>query len=240
MKLAVLNGTEKKGVTHCLKEAFLEPFRENGADIEEFWFPRDCPGFCVGCLSCFYNGEGTCKDADDMQRIANALLEAELIVATSPVYALHPTGALKAMFDHFSYLWMLHRPAPEMFSKHAVVITQCLGAGARTAARDIRDNFAWWGVTDVRVFAARTTRGVRWEDIPQEKRTTLLDHMRRFSQRVLLDVSEPAATGPAVRLRFAVARAIHRNLLKQSCGEPELDTRHWMDLGWLDGERPWK
>ena len=36
---------------------------------------------------------------------------------------MHATGAMKAMLDHFAYLWMPHRPAPELFAKRAVIIT---------------------------------------------------------------------------------------------------------------------
>ena len=45
MKITVINGTEKKGVTHRLKEIFLEPFRGD-AEITEFYLPKDGPGFC--------------------------------------------------------------------------------------------------------------------------------------------------------------------------------------------------
>ena len=50
MKITVINGTEKHGVTYRLKEAFLEPLR-NTAEITEFYLPRDCPGFCAGCTT---------------------------------------------------------------------------------------------------------------------------------------------------------------------------------------------
>lgn len=43
MKIAVINGTEKQGVTYRLKEIFLQSFQ--GADIVEFYLPKDCPAF---------------------------------------------------------------------------------------------------------------------------------------------------------------------------------------------------
>ena len=42
MKVVVINGTEKKGITVLLKEMFLKPFREND-EVVEFFLPRDCP-----------------------------------------------------------------------------------------------------------------------------------------------------------------------------------------------------
>lgn len=116
MKITVINGTEKKGVTYRLKEMFLVPFRGK-ADITEYYLPRDCPDFCTGCANCILRGVETCKDAAHIQKIDLALRESDLIVMTSPAYVMHVTGAMKAFLDHFAYRWMPHRPSPEMFGK---------------------------------------------------------------------------------------------------------------------------
>ena len=131
MDITVINGTEKYGVTYRLKEIFLAAFKDK-ANITEYYLPKDCPNFCKGCISCTIKGENTCKDAEYIGRIDKSLLEADLIVMTSPAYVFHATGAMKAFLDHFTYRWMPHRPASEMFGKRAVIITQCLGAGAKS------------------------------------------------------------------------------------------------------------
>lgn len=146
MKITVINGTEKHGVTYRLKEIFLARFRSD-AEITEYYLPKDCPAFCMGCTSCISKGIHTCKDAAFTQKIAASLLESDLIIMTSPSYVMHATGAMKAMLDHFAYLWMPHRPAPELFAKRAVIITQCLGAGARSSAKDIKHSLSWWGIS---------------------------------------------------------------------------------------------
>lgn len=148
MKITVINGTEKHGVTCRLKELFLEEFGDR-AEVTEFYLPRDCPNFCRGCVSCTLRGEDTCKDAQYIGKIDRSLREADLIVMTSPAYVFHVTGAMKALLDHFAFRWMPHRPAPEMFGKRAVIITQCLGAGAKSAAKDIRHSLSWWGISQI-------------------------------------------------------------------------------------------
>ena len=150
MKITVVNGTEKHGVTYKLKELFLEELRED-VEITEIYLPRDCPNFCAGCTVCFLHDEHKCKDAEYVQAIEKMLLEADLLVFTSPAYVFHATGAMKAMLDHFGYRWMPHRPAKEMFGKRAVIITQCLGAGGKSSAKDIKDSLSWWGISDIRV-----------------------------------------------------------------------------------------
>lgn len=142
MKITIINGTEKHGVTYKLKELFLKHFTAN-AEITEYYLPKDCPNFCSGCASCCMNGEQTCKDYSYMQAIEKSLLEANLIIMTSPSYVMHTTGAMKSFLDHLAYRWMPHRPAAEMFGKRAVIITQCLGAGAKSTAKDIKHSLSW-------------------------------------------------------------------------------------------------
>ena len=72
MKITVINGTEKHGVTYRLKEIFLENFKEK-AVITEYYLPKDCPSFCTGCINCILRGEDTCKDAGYIQKIAASM-----------------------------------------------------------------------------------------------------------------------------------------------------------------------
>jgi len=46
---------------------------------------------------------------------------------------------------------MSHRPAPEMFKKRAVIITQGVGSGAKSTAKDIKDILSRWGISKIGV-----------------------------------------------------------------------------------------
>ena len=163
MNITVINGTEKYGVTYRLKEMFLTAFKHN-ANITEYYLPKDCPNFCNGCISCITKGENTCKDEEYIGKIDKSLLDADLIVMTSPAYVFHSTGAMKAFLDHFAYRWLSHRPASEMFEKRAVIITQCLGAGAKSAAKDIKHSLSWWGVSKIGIFTGALMSDIVWEN----------------------------------------------------------------------------
>lgn len=58
---------------------------------------------------------------------------------------------------------MNYRPAPEIFGKRAVIITQCLGAGAGSAAKDIRHSLSWWGISKIAVFRGKLIGEIVWE-----------------------------------------------------------------------------
>lgn len=238
MKIIVINGTEKHGVTYRLKEMFLERFRGE-AEIAEFYLPKDCPAFCSGCISCILKGEYTCKDAEYMRKITGPLLEADLVVMTSPAYVMHTTGAMKALLDHYAYLWMPHRPAPEMFTKRAVIITQCLGAGARSAAKDIKHSLSWWGISDITVFTGRLMEDVVWERLTEKKRRELTKRMNRLSEK-FSDINDkgPSGANVSTRIKFLFCRMMQRSLHKNDPGY--LDGRYWAGQGWLEKSRPWR
>lgn len=238
MKITVINGTEKHGVTYRLKEIFLAEFRA-GAEITEYYLPKDCPAFCMGCTNCILKGTHTCKDAAFTQKIAASLLESDLIVMTSPSYVMHATGAMKAMLDHFAYLWMIHRPAPELFAKRAVIITQCLGAGASTSAKDIKHSLSWWGISDIRIFTGKLISNLVWENLPEKRRLKLTGKMQRLSKKLsAVDYQKPARTKAIIKIKFLFCRAIRISLHKSN---PEyLDGAYWAKMGWLNRNRPWK
>ena len=238
MKIVVINGTEKRGVTYRLKEAFLEPFRAF-AEITEYELPKDCPAFCQGCTSCFAKGEATCKDHAYVETIEKSLLESDLIVMTSPAYAMHVTGAMKALLDHLAYRWISHRPATEMFGKRAVIITQCLGGGSRTTAKDIKHSLSWWGISEIGVFSGTLYGDIVWERLSEQRRRKLLAGVAKLSRDYTKkDYTRPARTRLIVKLRFLFSRWLQKRLHRSI---PEtLDWCYWQEKGWLDAARPWR
>ncbi|MGN0172460.1 MAG: flavodoxin family protein [Acutalibacteraceae bacterium] len=238
MKITVINGTEKHGVTYRLKEIFLSAFKDN-ADITEYFLPKDCPNFCIGCTNCVLKGESTCKDAETIRAIEQALLEADLIVMTSPAYVFHVTGAMKSFLDHFAYRWIPHRPAPEMFGKRAVILTQCLGAGAKSAAKDIKHSLSWWGISEIGIFTGALMSNTLWDKLPEQKQAELTKKVKKLSKTFArIDYTKPAHTNMITKIKFSFCRMLQKSLHK---ADPDyLDGSYWAQQGWLDGVRPWK
>ena len=237
MKITVINGTEKRGVTYRFKEIFLHNFQ--GAELTEFYLPKDCPSFCTGCTSCFTKGEAHCKDFQFINAIEKSLLESDLIVMTSPAYVMHATGAMKALLDHLAYRWMPHRPAPELFQKRAVILTQCLGAGAKSAANDIKHSLSWWGISKIGVLKSSLMNDVVWENIPEKRRKKLMRKLNRLSCKFAkINYRKPARTNLKTKIKFKICRLIQKKVGKS--GKAGLDYAYWYDRGWLGKNRPWK
>lgn len=237
MKITVINGTEKHGVTYRIKEIFLQNFQ--GADVVEFYLPKDCPSFCIGCTSCFMKGENNCKDFDYTHKIEKSLIESDLIVMTSPAYVMHATGAMKSLLDHLGYLWMPHRPAPEMFGKRAVIITQCLGAGAKLTAKDIKHSLSWWGISKIGMFSGSLMSDIIWDKLSEKKRKKLTKKINKLAVRFSkINYAKPAHTTLITKIKFKFCRMIQKKVRKN--GVVGLDNEYWCNNGWLGKSRPWK
>lgn len=237
MKITVINGTEIHGVTDQLKNIFLESFRES-AEIAEFYLPKDCPNFCAGCKTCFQDDENNCKDRAFTRPIEQALLEADLLVFTSPAYVGHATGAMKTLLDHFGFRWMPHRPATEMFSKRAILLTQCLGAGARSTAKDIKDSLSWWGVSSIKILSFRLMSEVFWEKLSAKKRAKMAAKLQRTARRLQAECDKTPRVRLATKVRFYATRIIHKTIDKKYPTSP--DSVYWNERGWMKKETPWK
>lgn len=238
MKITVINGTEKHGVTYKLKEIFLDKLRSR-AQITEYYLPKDCPGFCMGCTVCFRGDQHKCKDAEYVQKIEKSMLEADLLVFTSPTYVFHATGSMKAMLDHFGYRWMPHRPAEEMFGKRAVIITQSLGSGETSAAKDIKDSLSWWGISYIKVCSFKLLGDIEWDKLPEKTRDRMRSKLESLAEKTgQIDYSKPAKAGLAAKCKFYMVRMMQTGLGKKN---PEYsDFRYWKAQGWIDDKRPWK
>lgn len=238
MKITVINGTEKHGITYRLKEIFLEQFKGK-AEITEFYLPKDGPGFCIGCTQCFLKDQNLCKDAQCVQKIEKALLEADLLVFSSPAYVMHTTGAMKTLLDHFGYRWMPHRPAKEMFGKRAVIITQCLGAGDSSTAKDIKDSLSWWGISHIRKCGFKLMGDVVWDRLSEKKRAQMTYGVTSMAHKfAAIDYSKPAHTNLITKAKFYIVRSMQTGLGKDN---PEYtDYKYWKANGWIDKVRPWK
>lgn len=238
MKIVVINGTKKHGVTYRFKEAFLSAFKTE-AEITEYYLPKDCPNFCSGCTACFTDGEAACKDRLYIQKVESSILQADLIIFTSPAYVMHASGAMKAFLDHFAYRWMPHRPATEMFGKRALIITQCVGAGARAAAKDIKHSVYWWGVSYIKVFTAALMKDMVWDNLSENKRNRIERKICRLAEKTSrINYAKPARTGIVCKIKFMLCRLIQRSIYDKRT--ESVDCRYWIDQGWLGKNRPWK
>jgi hypothetical protein len=144
------------------------------------------------------------------------MLEADLLVFSSPAYVFHTTCAMKAMLDHFGYRWMPHRPAKEMFGKRAVIITQCLGAGGKSAAKDIKDSLSWWGISTIKVVSFKLMSEIDWDKIEDKRKASFQKKLSSVARKMhAINYDKPAHTNVMVKIKFYMVRMLQTSLGKK-------------------------
>ncbi|MDR0889599.1 MAG: NAD(P)H-dependent oxidoreductase [Oscillospiraceae bacterium] len=228
-KAVIITGTDVKGCTYHIKEAFLQGL--GGAyEVSEFSLPKDMPHFCCGCKVCFFDSEHRCPHAKSVMPIWNALLEADLLVFAAPVYVMRVPGQMKALLDHFGCHWMVHRPDPAMFTKRAAILTQSVGAPNGRAQKDIATSLSWMGVSSIKRLGFGLMEGVIWDELSTERRRKITAKTEKFAKRFI--GAKPARQSLKTRALFFVAKQLHKNILKKE-ETPGADNRHWIAQGWL-------
>lgn len=228
MKICVIYGTERKGCTWHIAQEVLGYFPE--AEITEYFLPRDCPDYCISCFRCFHE-ENHCYQSKDAQKIQESMLHSDVIMLTSPVYALHVSGAMKSFLDHYANMWMVHKPNAEMFHKKAVVIAAASGPVYRPALKEMKDSLDFWGVA--RTYSLGTElMEIRWENISSRLRKKIA----RKAERTAKKLREGTGT-PGIRTRFIFygMRFAQKHIWKDSP-----DAAWWQAHGWLGQARPWR
>lgn len=100
MKIVVLEGSpNKKGSSNMLAENFIRGAEESGHRVEVIDTSDTKISPCTGCITCGY--DGPCAQADDMEQIKSAILEADMLVLVTPLYYYGMSAQLKTVIDRF-------------------------------------------------------------------------------------------------------------------------------------------
>lgn len=238
MKIAIFNGSDKKGCTWNLKNMFMDSLG-NGHEVVEFFMPKDLPVFCKGCATCALKGVEFCPNREYLIPIRKAIEEADLLVFTSPVYVFHITGALKNLLDHLFPYWMPHRPEAVMMSKQAVVITDCLGMGNKSTAKTINHSLDYWGVGRRYNLGFKLMGTIFWDEVTEKRKAKFEKKIDKTAKKVL-QKSENVKPRFKIKMLFRVFTMSQKIISKKYNTYDGLDYKHWKANGWLDGKKPWK
>lgn len=121
-KVLVLTGSPRpRGNSIALAEAFIRRAEELGHTVTRFDAAGLTVGGCQGCQRC-YQADSACVFDDDFNRIAPALLEADAVVLTMPVYWYSIPAQLKAVIDKFFAFYVGGKPTA---GKQCLLIACC-------------------------------------------------------------------------------------------------------------------
>ena len=88
----------RHGNTDLLADEFVHGAENAGVKVEKVYVADKNIRGCLGCMGCRRNS-GVCVQKDDMQDIYPKLLNADIVVMSSPVYFYNVNAQLKAVMD---------------------------------------------------------------------------------------------------------------------------------------------
>lgn len=234
MNITVIYATPRKSKssTYNIAQRFIRNLSDEHTVLTEFFLPKSMPNFCKSCWNCFTDYT-KCPDYAYLEPIIEAMLKADLLIFTAPVYVFHIPGQLKALLDHFGYQWMAHQPRKEMFHKQALLISTAAGAGTGSTIKDMKDSMTFWGVARIYSFG-RNVQASDWDIVSEKIRSKLDRDIDRLSARIKAGSANVKPT-LKTKVLFYAMRFMHKTFHFNPA-----DVRHWEAHGWLGKERPWR
>lgn len=104
-KVLVISGSPRRnGNSDQLCDAFIEGAKEAGHEVEKIEVREKKIGFCLACYACRETHQ--CFQKDDMVKILDKIVEADVIVMASPVYFYSIDAQMKALIDRTLPRWL--------------------------------------------------------------------------------------------------------------------------------------
>ena len=121
-KIVVITGSpRKKGNSFAMTEAFIQAAEAKGHTVTRFDAAMKNVGGCHACETCFKSGKA-CSFDDDFNEIAPAILEADAVVFSTPVYWYSIPAQIKGVIDK---LYSFCVAGKEIGGKECAVIACC-------------------------------------------------------------------------------------------------------------------
>jgi multimeric flavodoxin WrbA len=212
--------------------------KHGSVEFKEYFLPQDMPEFCCGCYSCFFKGESFCPHAKYVQPIVADMLGSDGFIITSPVYVLSVNGGVKAFLDHLAYMFLVHRPQKEMFSKKALIISTTAGAGTGKVIKTISTILKYWGVNKI-YSCGFSMYSATLDDMAAKRKNKCTKKLTTTAERFFKDITSQKQHQPYLIQRFIFM--ISRRMIKgDNNKERKPDRDYWQNNGWFDGKTPFK
>ncbi len=116
-KVIILSASPRKGGnSDLLCDQFMRGAEERGHSVEKIFLRHETINYCTGCGNCMNTGK--CVQKDSMNEILGKMVEADVLVFSTPIYFYAMCGQLKTLIDRTV-------PRYREFSGKAYIIATC-------------------------------------------------------------------------------------------------------------------
>ena len=149
----------------------------------------------------------------------------------TPVFVGSCTSGLKALLDHFAYMWLVHRPRESMFNKIGLIITSAGGSGVKQTVKLLKSNLFYWGIPKIYNYGVTTMKmGGNYCDYKDKDKIKKQIHKKANKVKKALINNK---VGFKTKFLYNLFKMTQKN------GWNKIDVDYWKEKGWLDGKRPY-
>ncbi|MFX1558793.1 MAG: flavodoxin family protein [Promethearchaeota archaeon] len=142
LKILTVHGSPHKGQTYKATIEFLKELESKvGIEVKHIFLYQEQLELCRGCGNCIVFGENKCPNKDGLLQIHAMIQNADVLIITTPVYALQVTAMMKNLLERSAYI--MHRPC--YFGKWFMSISTQAFSGDKDVANYLANSMRFWG-----------------------------------------------------------------------------------------------
>ncbi len=140
MKVLIVNASpHEKGHNFTAAENIAKRLARQGVESEIYWLGKQSVKACLGCDGCM-KADKCIQTDDDINNLAQKIIDADGLITCAPVYFGGPNGALCNAYDRIFYSRTVKN---QLFAhKPRAAVTVCNTMGAETALMGIYRYYA--------------------------------------------------------------------------------------------------
>lgn len=89
--------------SELLAKSFVDGAKDSGNEVKYISLKNKDIRFCIGCLA--FQKTGHCVIKDDVADIMNSVLEADVVVWSTPIYYFEMSGQMKTLIDRLNPMY---------------------------------------------------------------------------------------------------------------------------------------
>jgi multimeric flavodoxin WrbA len=225
-KVTAFIGSARKKNTYNAVKSFLSNLESFGEFETEIVFINNYnikP--CVGCLSCFENGEDKCPLKDDRDLLLDKMASSDGVVIATPNYSFQVSGFTKVFLDRIAFIF--HRPRffGKVFSN--IVVQGIYGGNKITKYLDFVGSGLGFNISNG---ICVTTR----EPVTQDQQKKIDEKIKNSTKRFYKKLNKQSLPDPPL-FKLLIFK-MSRTGIKISLNDSNYDYSYYKEKGWFESD----
>lgn len=151
IKVFIFNGSlNENSITDFFINNFLEKLYQNSEiEVNTYYLKNKMINNCIGCHRCFQCKKCLLDEKDSFNKIRDEMLNSDIIIIGTPVYANNVTGYCKTFIDRIT-LWS---HIFKLISKRGIIITTTYNSGLDEVNNYLYKVMSYLGLEDIEVIS---------------------------------------------------------------------------------------